>query len=145
MYDRTWSKMGKLTAIPVENLSRHRFVILISPSSRFPESQWGLQQSSFVRQVGLKRQNKMIKNLCKEWIWIWNSRREAPAIPILFLWAYWALTLALRTAEGSMALFDLAVMGDCACRGEPLVREAESRAVVLLMKIRFQRRASSNF
>ena len=37
---------------------------------------------------------------------------EAPVIPMRFLWAYCALTLALRTAEGSMALLDLAVIGD---------------------------------
>ena len=52
-------------------------------------------------------------------------RKEAPTTPIRFLWAYCALTLALRTADGSMALLDLAAMGDCACRGEPLVSDAE--------------------
>jgi len=41
--------------------------------------------------------------------------REAPPTPTTpsrLLWAYCALTLALRTAEGSMALLDLAVNGD---------------------------------
>lgn len=52
--------------------------------------------------------------------------KEAPTTPIRFLWAYCALTLALRTADGSMALLDLAAMGDCACRGEPLVSDASA-------------------
>ena len=45
-------------------------------------------------------------------------------IPIRLRCAYCARTLALRTAEGSMALLDLAVMGDWLWRGEPLVIEA---------------------
>ena len=52
-------------------------------------------------------------------------RREAPTLtPIRLRCAYCARTLALRTAEGSMALLDLAVIGDWLWRGEPLVIEA---------------------
>lgn len=51
--------------------------------------------------------------------------RVSPTLPLM---AYWALTLALLTAEASMALLDLAggvwpLPAPAICRGEPLLYE----------------------
>ena len=71
---------------------------------------------------------------------VWNEkrnlRRDAP-MRTLFLWAYWALTLARLTAAASMALLDRVGVD----RGDPLVRgeAAKQKGVQAMQQKRHQK------